>query len=226
VLRVTRPRVFSHTLISVDGRIEGFPPALGRYYDLAARIPHRAVLAGSATMVAAATAAGIDLGEASSDPVREHGRMADPDRPLLVVIDSQGRLTRFDWLRESGYFTDVLVVGSMRTPQAHRARLREADVEFEVFGDERVDLEAALGSLRGDRAVDTVRVDAGPGLNGALLAAGLLDEISVLLAPYLVGDGRSFLEGLTDHRANRLELTSAEPQPDGHLWLRYTVQYG
>jgi 2,5-diamino-6-(ribosylamino)-4(3H)-pyrimidinone 5'-phosphate reductase len=223
---VLRPHVVSHTLISVDGRLEGFPPDVARYYELAERLPHDAILAGSGTMVAAAADAGVDLTQDDEGLSRDQGPSTDPDRPLLIIIDSQGQLTRFDWLREAGLFGDVMVVGCTRTPESHLSRLRAADVEFEVFGTERVDLESALVHLREQRGIEAVRVDAGPGLNGALLAAGLLDEISVLLAPYLVGNGRSFLDGLTGDGPSKLELATFELQPDQHMWLRYSVSYG
>ena len=217
-----RPHVVSHTLISVDGRLEGFPPDVARYYELAGRLPHDAILAGSGTMVAAAADAGVDLTQEDDAPPQQQ---RPADQPLLVVVDSRGQLTRFDWLRETGIFSDLMILGSARTPKRHLERLGDADVEFEILGTGRVDLEAALVNLREQRAIETVRVDAGPGLNGALLAAGLLDEISVLLAPYLVGHGRSFLEVPTEGTAHELELTTTEPQPDGHMWLRYSVDY-
>jgi 2,5-diamino-6-(ribosylamino)-4(3H)-pyrimidinone 5'-phosphate reductase len=220
---VPRPHVFTHMLLSVDGRLDGFPPDVGRYYELAAQMPHQAVLAGSGTMVAAAADAGVDLSDVDGDPPRAPEPGGEVAGPLLVVVDSGGQLTRFDWLRASGFFADVPVLGSQRTPEAHRHRLRSAGVDLEVVGRERVDLAGALTDLHEQRGIDTVRVDAGPGLNGALLAAGLLDEVSVLLAPYLVGDGRSFLDGLAGHPATRLELAAAEPQPDGHVWLRYAI---
>lgn len=221
---MSRPHVISHALMSVDGRIEGFPPDVTRYYELAARLPHDAVLAGSGTMVAAAAAADVDL-TAEEEPPGDPGSDPDPNKPLLVVVDSRGQLTRFDWLRQTGLFSDVMVLGSRRTPETHHDRLRAAEVELEVFGEERVDLQGALSSLHEKRRIETVRVDAGPGLNGALLAAGLLDEVSVLLAPYFVGDGRSILDGPTGFAAHRLGLIASESQPDGYVWLRYTVEH-
>ena len=120
-----RPRVVTHTLISVDSRLDGFPPDVGRYCELAARLPHDAVLAGSGTMVAAAEHAGVDL-TTEDRAVRSGANTANAasGMPLLVLVDSRGRLTRFDWLRESGLFGEVLVLGSAAMPQAHHDRLR------------------------------------------------------------------------------------------------------
>lgn len=220
-----RPHVVTHFLVSLDSKFEGFPLAVGRYYELAAELPHDAVLAGSSTMVAAAAEAGVDLSE--DDAVAAHaGVAADAGgKPLLVVVDSAGRLTRFDWLRATDLWSDLLVLGSQRTAQEHRDRLRSTGVGFHEVGDERVNLERALEHLRIQRRIEAVRVDAGPGLNGALLDAGLLDEVSVLLAPYIVGTGRGVVDGFAAATAQALDLTSVKAQPDGHVWLRYAVKH-
>ena len=54
-----------------------------------------------------------------------------------------------------------------------------------MLGKARVDLSAAPRALAERYQVSAVRVDAGGALNGALLQAGLADEMSVVIAPYL-----------------------------------------
>ena len=49
-----RPRVIIHNLISLDGRLDGFPADAGLYYEMASRLPHQAVLTGSGRGPAAA----------------------------------------------------------------------------------------------------------------------------------------------------------------------------
>lgn len=63
-----RPRVTVHTLLSVDGRLDGFEADLGLYYELAAALPQQAVLTGSGTMLAAAAAQGVALSGPSPHP--------------------------------------------------------------------------------------------------------------------------------------------------------------
>jgi 2,5-diamino-6-(ribosylamino)-4(3H)-pyrimidinone 5'-phosphate reductase len=102
-----RPQVIIHDLISLDGRLDGFPADAGLYYEMASRLPHQAVLTGSGTMLAAAASQGIDLPEEDPEPlpgiaVTGPGGAGDP-RPLLVIVDGQGRLTRYAWLREQPF---------------------------------------------------------------------------------------------------------------------------
>jgi diaminohydroxyphosphoribosylaminopyrimidine deaminase/5-amino-6-(5-phosphoribosylamino)uracil reductase len=62
--------------------------------------------------------------------------------------------------------------------------------------DGHVDLEAAL-RLLGERGLNEVQVEAGPALCGALLRAGLVDELLLYQAPLLLGDtARPLFAGL------------------------------
>lgn len=54
-------------------------------------------------------------------------------------------------------------------------------------GTRRIDLAALMGELA-RRGVNELHVEAGAGLNGALLRAGLVDELLVYAAPLLLGD--------------------------------------
>ncbi|HEX2028752.1 MAG TPA: RibD family protein [Nitriliruptorales bacterium] len=232
-----RPRVVTHNAISVDGRLDGFSPDLARYYQLAGTFPQQAILSGSGTVLAAATSRGVEM--VGEDPARSGGdvrteeaslpgaRAEEASLPLMVIVDSQGRLTRLDWLRSRPHWHDVLILCSSATPAAHLDRLDRSGTPYEVVGDEHVDLVAALDVLGHRYGVRHVRVDAGPGLNGALLRAGLVDEVSILLAPYLVGHRSPqplhLFDGLASE-ARRLQLISVEQLPDDHVWLRYVVR--
>ena len=54
----------------------------------------------------------------------------------------------------------------------------------------------------------------------ALLEAGLIDELKLVIAPMVAGAGRRLLDGLPEIR---LELIRAEPSPSGHLLAEYRV---
>jgi dihydrofolate reductase len=54
----------------------------------------------------------------------------------------------------------------------------------------------------------------------SMLAAGLIDELKLVIAPAIAGAGRRLLDGVP---ASRLELVSAETSPSGHLLATYRV---
>ncbi len=65
-----------------------------------------------------------------------------------------------------------------------------------------------------------IGVHASISLVRSMLAAGLIDELKVVIAPAVAGGGRRLLDGLP---ATRLELVSAETSPGGHLLATYRV---
>jgi 2,5-diamino-6-(ribosylamino)-4(3H)-pyrimidinone 5'-phosphate reductase len=205
------------------------PPTWGLYYELAARLPHQAVLTGSGTLLAAAASQGIDM--AGEDPPPPPGAPPQPPAreaaaaPLLLVVDSRGQCTRYAWLRHQPFWRDLLVLCSAATPAGQISRLRRHQVGHVVLGTDRVDLAAALRMLTSQHQVTAVRVDAGGGLNGALLRAGLADEISVVIAPYLAGGSSPprLIAGTDSPAALAVRLTHTERLRNGHIWLRYAV---
>lgn len=143
----------------------------------------------------------------------------------FVVVDGRGRVR---WEFTGGGGTDLLVLVARSTPAAYLSFLRRERICYLVVGDEGVDLGAALSRLRERLAVTCVVADAGGGLNAALLRAGFVDEIHLIIVPAVVGgrdtpsvfDGPPLLDGLS---ATRLELLSVEAEADGLLSLRYRV---
>jgi diaminohydroxyphosphoribosylaminopyrimidine deaminase/5-amino-6-(5-phosphoribosylamino)uracil reductase len=89
-----------------------------------------------------------------------------------------------------------------------------ADVEVLALpdADRRVDLAALMREL-GARGINELHVEAGGRLNGALLAAGLVDEVLFYLAPCLLGDPASGIavwrDGLA-HLADRVPLAISD----------------
>ena len=202
-----RPHVVVHVAVSVDGCTAGFPVDVGRFYALAATWREDVTLAGADTILAqeSALAAAPQPGPAAGGP-------------LLAVVDSRARVRAWAALRDAGYWRGVLALRARRTPPRP-----EAAVEELVTGDERVDLGEALDAL-GRRGARVVRVDSGGGLTGALLAAGLVDELSLLLHPVVAGTGHLW-HGSSTPPSAQLELRSSErlDGTSGVVWLRYDV---
>jgi 2,5-diamino-6-(ribosylamino)-4(3H)-pyrimidinone 5'-phosphate reductase len=122
----------------------------------------------------------------------------------------------------------VLALCSQSTPDTYLDYLQERHVEYIVAGQDRVDLRAALEELNARHGVQLVRVDSGGILNGVLLRAGLVDEVSVLVNPSLVGGTtpRSIFQApdLTSAEGViKLRLAHVEKMEGDVVWLRYEV---
>jgi diaminohydroxyphosphoribosylaminopyrimidine deaminase/5-amino-6-(5-phosphoribosylamino)uracil reductase len=117
-------------------------------------------------------------------------------QPLRVVLDS--RLRTPPNARLLSLPGRSLVCCTTPTA-ARRAALEQAGAEvLALGGGERLDLGAVLDAL-GQLGVNEVLVEAGPNLAGAFIAAGLVDELILYVAPHLMGDaarGLCHLPGL------------------------------
>ena len=97
------------------------------------------------------------------------------------MVDSQARVRSWSALRDAGHWRDVVALRSRATQPRPTERVREL-----VRGDKRVDLRRR-GRPWPPRA--RARVDSGGDLLGVLPHAGLLDEVGLLIHPYLAGAG-------------------------------------
>jgi 2,5-diamino-6-(ribosylamino)-4(3H)-pyrimidinone 5'-phosphate reductase len=222
VFRPMMPRVVIHNAVSLDGSILLRSPDLSTYYSLASVWKEDATLAGSRTILAGEKEAPPekpgDIGPWVVDP---HDR-----RPLLVVPDSRGHIRFWHYLRKSGFWRDVVVLCSRSTPVNYLEYLRKRKIACIIAGERKVDLRAALKTLRFDFNVRTVRVDSGGILNGLLLREGLVSEVSLLVHPELVGgDGpKTFYSGpaLSGGRYT-LRIFKMQKVRGGLVWLRFRV---
>jgi 2,5-diamino-6-(ribosylamino)-4(3H)-pyrimidinone 5'-phosphate reductase len=214
------PRLIVYAAVSLDGKTTGFAADVGLYYELASTWKEDASLCGSDTMVAAADEAGAaDSGEQPK---------ASSSAPLLVVPDSRGRVKAWPYLLSLPYWRGAVVLCSSATPASYLSDLAELGIETIFAGDNHVDYRSALAELRERFGVKTMRVDSGGTLSGLLLREGLVDEVSVLVFPVLVGNASSLSifnlpEGVPSGDVVSLALRGVEVPRDDAVWLRYDV---
>lgn len=136
------------------------------------------------------TGIGTILADDAQLTVRE---VATLRQPLRVVLDSQLRMPLRAKILQGG---NVLIYAAQRDA-AKIAQLENAGAKVEVLpaADARVDLAACLQDLA-TRGCNEVLVEAGRSVNGALLQAGLVDELIVYMAPQLLGDMARGMAGL------------------------------
>jgi 2,5-diamino-6-(ribosylamino)-4(3H)-pyrimidinone 5'-phosphate reductase len=187
------PYVVVHVAVSLDAATTGFEPDLGVFYGLAQRWKEDVTLAGADTILAQESA----LAQAPPGPG------PDPSGPLLAVVDSRERVSQWEALRSAGHWRDAVP----------------------LRGDSpggRVDLRRALAGLA-EQGASVVRVDSGGGLTGALLADGLVNEISLLVHPVLVGEASAqrWYGAVQPSVRPELEPLEHEALDGGLAWLRY-----
>ena len=135
-------------------------------------------------------------------------------QPLRVVLDSQCRFPRdAGMLKLDG---NTLLLTSCENTESWAEKLEVVQLPA---ANGRVDLPAAM-DLLAQREINEIQVEAGAVLNGALLEAGLVDEIIIYMAPHLMGDngrGLFHLPALR-HMDQRIGLQITDIRAVGQDW--------
>jgi riboflavin biosynthesis pyrimidine reductase len=235
-------RVITANTMTLDGRIAASPsvpswqderwrPILEAGFqliDFADLHGASVILEGSNSFVARG-AGGIDVipsapeGELYEDylPTQVISRF----KRWMAVVDSRGRVA---WQHTHQDDTHVLALVSRRTSAGYLAFLREREVPYLVVGEDRVDLDLALRRLGETFDTKLIVSTAGGILNGALLRAGLVDEVDLQVLPIVLGNGEapSVFEGYNPDFAvppYRLSLLERQARADGSLLLRFAA---
>jgi diaminohydroxyphosphoribosylaminopyrimidine deaminase / 5-amino-6-(5-phosphoribosylamino)uracil reductase len=104
-----------------------------------------------------------------------------PRQPLKVIVDRHGELPTTARVLAGGEVLVITATAPRTKWPTHVTTLALPD------RDGRIDLAAMLAVL-GEREINELHVEAGSKLNGALLSAGLVDELLVYIAPCFLGD--------------------------------------
>jgi 2,5-diamino-6-(ribosylamino)-4(3H)-pyrimidinone 5'-phosphate reductase len=232
---MTRPRVTIYNEISLDGRIEGFNQDVGRYYRLGFRWRSDAILMGSVTAQAFGPTEPADQ-RMRRVPAPERlpvvpgfEDLVYEPRPLLVVPDSRGRVRNWVHALAQPWYGAIVVLTSQATPPDYLEYLDRRGIAHLTAGEDQIDLAAALEVLHARHGVQSIRTDCGGRLNGALLAAGLVDEVAVIVNPSLAANPRSQSFVTLPHALSAvglpLALREVDQLNDGAVWLRYDMAW-
>lgn len=183
-MRGGRPLVRTKIAATLDGRT-ALPD--GRSQWLTGEPARRDVQRWRARSAAILTGVGTVLADDPALTVRDAGG-PQPAQPLRVVVDSRWRTPPTARILARPGQVLVFGAGPDDAPAARALAAAGALVEPAGGAGGRVDLVAVLRRLA-ELEINEVWVEAGPALNGALLAAGVVDELVVYHAASVLGAG-------------------------------------
>jgi len=227
-----RPRVICHMVAAIDGRVStrGWPmmAEASRQYELVhASYEAEGWMCGRVTMEPYAKHVRSDeevSRERTGTAPREDFVAPGEHESYAFAIDARGRLA---WESSDISGDHVVAILSERVSDDYLDFLRQRGVSYMFAGARDVDLSLALEKIVATFHVRTLLLEGGGRINGGMMAAGLIDEVSLLVAP--VADGRMGTPALfdaegTNVQPRRLVLEHVDRRDDDVLWLRYRVE--
>ena len=123
----------------------------------------------------------------------------------------------------------VIEILTEQVSDAYLAFLQIKKISYIFAGTDMIDFAAAVKKLKALFGIEKLKLSGGGVLNWSFAQAGLIDELSLIIAP--VADGAADTptlfersEKLSPHAPVGFNLKSVEAAKDGCVWLRYTAK--
>lgn len=234
-----RPYIVCHMLTSLDGKIDGAymrapecVPALNAYGSLRKVFKCRATLYGTTTMAGSYSdgLAGELLTADKNDPKEDYVAVSDAEN-YVVSIDLKGVLgwkgnTIEKKNRPKAHIIEVL---SEEVSAEYLAYLREKKISYIFAGKEKLDCRLLLEKLLRLFSIDRLMIAGGGMTNWSFVQEGLMDELSLILAP--AADGNTKTVSIFEQSDFLLKSTIATFQlkevkilEGDAVWLRYALR--
>jgi riboflavin biosynthesis pyrimidine reductase len=161
-------------------------------------------------------------------PVAREPFVGDPTATsFAVAVDAHGKL---GWESNSTGGDHLIEILTEQVSDAYLQYLQRKSISYLFAGKTDVDFASALQQLADLFPIETLMLEGGGHLNGSLLNAGLIDELSLLLLPIADGTPRSpttfeVSDYLTKGPATRLHLSEVQRLENDVVWLKYRFNH-
>ena len=229
---MNKPYIICHMLTGVDGRLhpsrftkspDGDRAAWSRAAEKAyADFEADAWMVGRVTMVEMAK--GTPHPPATFDKPPRPTYFAKREGKFAIAIDPHGRVHFAK--SDVGGDHPVALLGA-DVPDSHLAELVNDGISYVIADAQPMNLAAMMDVLHRELGIERLLLEGGASLNNSFLAAGLVDEVSVLIAPGIDGtrESESIIEG-DEKLQGKIELAFASSKvlDNGLVHLRYAVR--
>ena len=226
-----RPRIICLMTSSLDGRLHpsrwtrspdgsagDWSAAYEAYHDA---LKADAWLVGRTTMAEMAKGAPHPPEKVGTPPRPIH--VAERKGPFAIALDRSGRL---HFAKPDVGGDPVVVLLGRGVPDSHLAELVADGISYVVAGDEEMALAPLIALLRRELGIETLLLEGGGVVNGSFVAAGLVDEFVMFLAPALDGSPSTAIVEAGDAGLQgkvALSLLACDRLNHGLVRLRYAV---
>ena len=225
---MNKPYIVCHMMTSVDGRIDcamtEHLPGVQEYYDTLDALDAPTRIGGRVTAELEMALPGKFEAKTAEALGKEAFSKAADVEGYEIVVDTHGTLL---WGESAEDERPLLILTSEQVSKEYLAYLNGKHISWIACGKEHVDVKRAC-EIRAAEFDGKISAAVGGGhINAGFLAAGLLDEVSILIGAGIDGRGgmQSVFDGLPMERGvTPLKLTSVQQYGSGAVWLRYNVE--
>ncbi len=212
-------------IASVDGRIDCDMTEQieggNEYYEALEALACPSMLMGRVTMQMHYALAEPFAPHDTTPIGREKYYIARKATAYCIGIDTHGKL---QWGENEFDGQALLIITDEKCPKAYHDRLTELGISWIATGTNGINLARAMELLAEEFGVERLAVTGGGHMNGAFLEAGLLDEVSFMVAPGI--DGRAGMaavfDGIADKNRPATQLCLESVKQLGEtVWMRY-----
>lgn len=222
-----RPYIICHMVASIDGRIDcSMVEKISgdEYYTTLEQLDCPTLLEGRITMEHYSADKKPFVPTINKPTGKPSVYMAEESDAYMVAVDAFGRLR---WKSNTIDDVPLICIVSENASEEYLETLRKQGISWIAVGKRHIDLVEAMTILYKQFKVKRLGLLGGGHINGGFLEAGLIDEVSLLLAPGI--DGRkgetSLFDGITNYKKMPvpLSLTHVEKLENNVVWLRYKI---
>lgn len=229
-----KPEVICHIMSSVDGRLlpsrwtqpfgDTAPYELfGEYATLAKQLGTDAWMFGKGTTSEVFPEKFVSEDKRHPEAGKIYVGKRDSSRLFITVDPDADILYTSSTLRGDNM---VVILGTNAT-EDYLAMLEHKGISYIIISDA-TNLTEAMKALHNHFGINKISLQGGGIIDGAMLAAGLIDELSLVIYPGIDGSASSpsifeYLGAREELPADEqsLELVSSETFDNGIVWLRY-----
>lgn len=138
---------------------------------------------------------------------------------FAIAIDASGKLA---WKENNIDGDHIVEILTEEVSQAYIDYLKGLGISYLFAGKTEIDLKLAIQKIKKQLLIKILMLEGGGHLNGAMMKAGLVDELSLLLLP--LADGTTATTVFETGAPITMKLKNMEKLANDVLWLQYQIK--
>jgi 2,5-diamino-6-(ribosylamino)-4(3H)-pyrimidinone 5'-phosphate reductase len=228
-----KPTVICHMMATIDGKITSGTDVdiLDNFFDLYTKTEDQlngdSWMCGRVTMEMFAKGEKIELVQGENTNNFTDFLENKSDKGYFIGVDTRGLLRwNTNTIKLSNYEhpLPIVIVVTKETPGTYLDYLKELKINYIIGGDDSIVWEEVMKKLKTDLNINRLLLEGGGRINGSILDANLIDEISLMIVPTVLNRSAAptIFENDTDKvDVKNFKLISINQIEKDCVWLRY-----